>query len=106
MRKLIAFAGALALLGCATAGTLTASQDFGKAQIVFNGLQQAAYACITSAVKQCTDNRDAIVSAADKGQIAETAGYTAQQAHNQAALTQATIDLAAAVSALQQLGVK
>lgn len=103
--KYLIVAGAIALASCAAQTQLGASQDFGKAQVTFNALQQAAVACITSQVKICTDNRAGIIAANDKGQIAETTGYTAQQAHNQPAVVQATTDLLAAISALQALGV-
>lgn len=96
----------LVLAACAAQTQLTASQTFGKAQIVFKSLQQLALTCITNQVKQCVDNKVAIIDAADKGQIAETAGYTAQQAHSQPGLQQATTDLSAAITALQTLGVK
>lgn len=105
MRKLLAIAGALALAGCTTTGTLTASKDFGYAQLGFKALEQSALTCISQNVKLCTANHDAIIAAADAGQAAETAGYTAQQAHNQPALIQATTDLAAAITALQKLGI-
>jgi hypothetical protein len=106
MKHLALFA-ALALSACAsTTGTvaLDADKAFLTADVAFKSAQQVVLAGIQSGTIT-GDTKAQVIAIMDKGAVAETAGFTAEQAANSVDEATAVTSLTTLLAQLSALGV-